>query len=109
MKPDSIGELIASRTLILLRDDNSTSEITVQLGKPQPWPDHNYFCPYQIKGAGDERVGYAAGIDSFQALHLALSILRAEVEALNKQLNGRLRWENDDAGALGFPGFVEEK
>jgi hypothetical protein len=109
MKLDSVGELIASRTLILLEDNNAASEVTVMLGKPQQWSDHeNYFCPYQIKGAGDEKIRYMAGVDAFQALHLALSTLRVELEVLNKQLTGRLRWECDDTGALGFPGFAEE-
>lgn len=112
MKLESIGELIASRTLILLREDNSSSEVTVLLGKPQQWPDHeHYYCTYQITGAGDDKVRYAAGIDSFQALHLALSILRVELEVLNKHLGGRLRWQCDDAGdgALGFPGVADDQ
>ena len=110
MRLDSIGELIAARTLTIQGVDNAASEVTVLLGKPQQWPDHDvYFCPYQIKGAGDEKVRYAGGIDAFQALHLALSILRVELEVLNKHLGGRLRWECDDAGALGFPGFADDK
>ncbi len=72
MKPDSIGELIASRTLTIQGDGNATSEVTVRLGKPQQWPDHDdYFCPYQIKGAGNEKIRCISGVDSFQALHLA--------------------------------------
>jgi hypothetical protein len=110
MKLDSIGELIAARTLTLLGVDNATSEVTVLLCKPQQWPDHvDYFCPYQIKGIGDEQIRYMGGVDSFQALHLALSSLGIELDALNKHLAGRLRWECDDSGALGFPGFVDDK
>lgn len=110
MKLESVGELIASRSLTLMGDDNSTSEVTVLLGKPQQFPDDkNYFCPYQLKGVGDEKVRYMGGVDAFQALHLALSILRVELEVLNKQLAGRLRWECDDSGALGFPGFAENE
>jgi hypothetical protein len=111
MKLDSIGELIASRTLTIEADGNAISEeVTVLLGKPQQWPDHDdYFCPYQIKGAGDEKLRYMGGVDSFQALHLALSTLRVELEVLNKHLAGRLRWKCDDSGALGFPGFADDK
>jgi hypothetical protein len=110
MKLDSIGEVIASRTLTTQGDGNATSEVTVLLGKPQQWPDQDdYFCPYQIKGAGDEKIRYMGGVDSFQALHLALSTLRVELEVLNKHLAGRLRWDCDDSGALGFPGFAGDK
>jgi hypothetical protein len=107
LKLDSVGDLIAARTLVLHQDNGANSEINVLLGKPRQLPDHqDYFCPYQIKGAGDEKVRYSCGVDSFQALHLALSTLGVELEVLNKQFGGRLRWECDDAGGLGFPGFA---
>lgn len=48
-------------------------------------------------------VRYVCGVDPFQALHLALSTLRVELEVLNKELGGKLRWECDDKGGLGFP------
>lgn len=106
MKLESIGEVIATRTLILLRGDGAASKVVVLLGRPQQLPDHeDYYCPYQIKGAGDEKVRYMCGVDSFQALHLALSTLRVELEVLDKELGGKLRWECDDTGGLGFPGF----
>src|SRR5256885_1507139 len=74
LKLDSVGDLIAARTLVLHQDNGANSEINVLLGKPRQLPDHqDYFCPYQIKGAGDEKVRYSCGVDSFQALHLALS------------------------------------
>jgi hypothetical protein len=100
----TIGEVIATRTLTMLRDQGAPSEVLVLLGKPQKLPDHpDYYCPYQIKGAGDEKVRYVCGIDPFQALQLALSTLGVELEVLNKELGGRLRWECDASGGLGFP------
>ena len=87
VKLESIGQLIATRSLMLLQDDGTASEVFVLLGKPQPLPDHpDYYCPYQIKGAGDDKVRYACGVDPFQSLHLALSKLSIEIEALNKEL-----------------------
>jgi hypothetical protein len=104
VKLENIGEVIATRSLTMLRDEGAPSEVLVLLGKPQKLPDHSdYYCPYQIKGAGDEKVRYMCGIDTFQALQLALSILGVELEVLNKELGGRLRWECDDSGGLGFP------
>jgi Domain of unknown function (DUF6968) len=107
LKLESVGELIATRTLMLHQDNGANAEINVLLGKPQQLPDHqDYFCPYQIKGTGDEKVRYSCGVDSFQALHPALSTLGVELEVLNNQFGGRLRWECDDVGGLGFPGFA---
>ena len=104
MKLDSVGEVIATRTLILLRDGAPPLELSVIMGKPQRLPDHSdYYCPIQIKGAGDEKVRYACGVDPFQALQLSLSTLAVELEVLNKKLGGKLRWECDSKGRLGFP------
>jgi hypothetical protein len=103
VKLENIGEVIATRALTMLSDQSSPSEVLVLLGKPQKLPDHSdYYCPYQIKGAGDEKVRYVCGIDPFQALQLAFSTVGVELEVLNKELGGRLRWECDPAGGLGF-------
>jgi hypothetical protein len=105
---ESVGEVIATRTLLLLRDSTAAEEVVVLLGKPQASPDHEhfYYCPYQVKGVGEEKVKSIYGIDAFQALQLTLSILGVELEVLNKELGGKLRWDCDDEGGLGFPGFV---
>jgi hypothetical protein len=104
LKIHDIGEVIATRTLTLVRDQGPPTEIVVLLGKPQQLPDHpDYYCPYQIKGAGIARVWYSCGVDPFQALQLALSTLGVELEVVNKKLGGKLRWDCDDRGDLGFP------
>lgn len=101
---DNVGEVVASRSLMLLKDHAATSEVLVLLGKPEKLPDHtDYFCPYQIRGAGSERIKYACGVDAFQALRLALIAIGTELEALNEELGGKLRWHCDEKGGLGFP------
>jgi hypothetical protein len=107
VKLDSVGDVIATRKLLLLRDDTATAEVLVLLGEPRPGQaQQELLCTYQITGAGDEKVRSAHGVDAFQALQLALSVLGVELEVLNKKLGGKLRWECDDAGGLGFPGFA---
>ena len=107
MKLESVGDVIATRKLLLLRDDTATAEVLVLLGKPQTGQDQQeFYWPYQLKGAGDEKVRLARGVDAFQALQLALSILGVELDVLNKKLGRKLRWECDDAGDLGFPSFA---
>jgi hypothetical protein len=104
MKLDDVGETIAMRKLTLLLDDGPPSEVLVLLGKPKQSPGYpDYYCPYQIKGAGDEKVRYRCGIDTFQALQLAIRALGVELEILNKDLGGKLEWEGDEMGWLGFP------
>ena len=92
---------------MLRRAGGPSSDVTVLMGKPQKLPDHSdYCCPIQIRGAGHERVMGICGVDSFKALQLALSTLAFELDALNRELDGKLRWECDAKGKLGFPDTV---
>jgi len=92
VKLDGVGETIAVRKLTLVDQEGPGREVLALLGKPKQLPDHSdYYCPYQIKGAGDERVRYSCGIDAFQALQLAIGTLGVELEVLNKELRGKLQ------------------
>ena len=92
MKLDGVGETIAVRKLTLVDQEGPGREVLALLGKPKQLPDHSdYYCPYQIKGAGDEKVSYSSGIDAFQALQLAIGTLGVELEVLNKELRGKLQ------------------
>jgi hypothetical protein len=46
---------------------------------------------------------YAAGVDAFQALELALKMIGADLAFSNRRLDGQLRREYDADGDLGFP------
>jgi hypothetical protein len=53
--------------------DEPGREILVKMGKPQKTPgEQDFYCPYQITGLGDEKPDAIVGIDSFQAMQLAL-------------------------------------
>jgi hypothetical protein len=104
MKLADIGQVIAIRTLYLANEPSR--KVVVKMGKPQPLPDaagDDHFCPYQISGAGTERIFYGAGADAFQALELGLKMIGVDLAALNRKLDGQLRWECDKNGGLGFP------
>ncbi len=79
-------------------------EVFVLLGKPQPFSDSpDYYCPYQIKGVGQEKIKYLGGVDAFQAMSFALQALGTELEVLNQEVNRKLRWDGNDDSSLGFP------
>lgn len=104
MKLESIGEVIAVRTLYLANDPNR--KLVVKMGKPQPLPDSlgdAHFCPYQITENGTDKIFYGAGADAFQALELGLKMIGVDLAILNRKLDGQLRWECDEKGGLGFP------
>jgi hypothetical protein len=90
-----IDEVIAERSL---RHDGTT--VRVLLGRPAPMPEGpDFYCPYRIEGlaAGDLEF-FAAGIDSVQALTLALAMVGARLES---EAGGA--FEHDGGPGTGFP------
>jgi len=94
-----VGEVIGSRKFEIPSVDGNT-EVTLRLGKPQPFPDSSgFFCPVQIVGLGDEKVRYAGGIDEIQSLQLALRMAGVLLETVAPEIRAKLRWKgNKDLG-----------
>jgi hypothetical protein len=99
---EDVGEVIAERTFTLDSEGESAT-LTLRLGKPRPFPDNEgFFCPFEVAGIGERKVRYAAGLDEFQSLQLALQLIPAVLHVYQKAADGRLYWlePGDD---LGFP------
>ena len=81
----------------------SGKPVVVTLGVPHPVPGSDWGCPVQITGLNTtwRRPRYVFGIDSFQALHLAMQGAGAVLESARQ----KLEWlgETDD---LGMPKFL---
>ena len=101
MRLDTIGEVIATRTLSLV--DDPSREIVVKIGKPQLSEHDEFHCAIQVTGIGEERVYGIFGVDSVQALQLAMRFLGSELQRLNTQHHGRIRWGDAPTGWFGFP------
>jgi hypothetical protein len=101
---DTVGEITATRQLRLLNADGSQEEILILIGKPQPSSDSiGFYCPFQITGVGTEKIKYAKGVDSVQALQSVMLLIGLDLEFLNETMGKRLRWDGDGEGGLGFP------
>jgi len=91
--------MIAER--VLVRADDQREHLLVTLMKPEYKPESgNFECGYRITGTGVEIARAAWGQDSFQALQLAMFIIGAEVEALERKLG--VRWCFGDGGDSGL-------
>jgi hypothetical protein len=100
---DDVGDVIAERKLSVVGNPSLTG--IVRMGRPQPLPGavgDDSFCPIQIVGIGSERVTYAAGVDTFQAIQLAMKKISLELFTLRRDYGYECRWEGDDSGS-GFP------
>ncbi len=98
---DTIGEVVATRKLSLVGEPGR--EILVKIGKPHLSEHNDYLCPIQVTGIGEERVYSIYGVDSVQALELAMRSLGSELQRLNTQHQGRIRWDDAPTGWFGFP------
>jgi len=102
IKLETIGEVIASRKLMLAAADGTNSEITVLIGRPERMPDSDdYYCPIQLRGLGDQKVRYAGGADAIQALQLAMQLIGIELYVKHADIVKQLTWEENSE--LGFP------
>ncbi len=98
-----LGTIIATRTFEL-----GTDKIVVLIGIPQKFPDGpDYYCPYQINGIGSEKVRYAGGVDSIQALQLCLNLISYDLDYYQHEVDYEITWEaGQEKGDLGFPHLI---
>ncbi len=86
---EDVGDVIATRDLEI--SDGSTVQVVI--GQPQSFPNgQDFFCPYQITGIGNEKIRHAGGVDSLQALLLALQMISAELYTSDESRAGTLTW-----------------
>jgi hypothetical protein len=91
---------IAERTLICAQ--NPRQNVVVKLAKPKlNARTKDYECAYQITGKGVHVNRWAAGLDSFQALQLALSMIGVEIGRIEKAFGLQFRFS--DLQSSGFP------
>ncbi|MDQ1925108.1 DUF6968 family protein [Massilia pseudoviolaceinigra] len=100
-------EVIAERELSLKLDDGSIKTVIVKIGKPQPVAGSDVFrCHFQFLGLHNDRIRYAEGADTMQALILALTKIGSQLYTLPEFRSMRLTSLGERN--LGFPLFVME-
>jgi len=99
LKIQDLGTTIAERILDGRENDNACT-VTIRFGKP--FPDEKekdcWYCPYSILSGSDQRLFYGAGVDSLQAIRIAISMVKAELN--NKYAHMNLTWMGE--GDLGL-------
>jgi hypothetical protein len=91
-----LGTVIAERVLLSTK---LGKEVRVKIGCPQETTSGDFITPYQIVGAGDGKVRFAAGLDAVQSLQLVFPMIGADVHYELKDY--RFQWANSDDP--GFP------
>jgi hypothetical protein len=90
MRAFELGDVIAERVLTFESATGASTEVVVRLGRPvRDGSEPAWLCPYQVSGLGRDRVMAIFGVDSAQALLLALHTIPAELIALERIWVGR--------------------
>ncbi len=80
--------IVAERCLVFRDGSIEAREVRVTVGKPTKSNDDEYSCQIQILGLGDEHTRSIYGVDSMQALQLALRF----VSEMLQNYRDELRW-----------------
>jgi hypothetical protein len=98
VKLNDLGQVIATRVLAL----GGGAQVTIRLGRPERFSDsEDYYCPYEIRGMDAQHARYAGGVDSVQALDLALKAIGAILYTSRECQAKQLTWNGSED--LGFP------
>ena len=89
-KVELIMPTIAKRELIGQRADGERFNIVMHLGEPYQESDVSWACPVGLDGI-DRRLPDIRGIDSWQSLLLAISLVRSRLEHF-VETGGKLYW-----------------
>jgi len=93
--------MIILRRLLKLDADGGETDVPVTIHLPVDMQDH-WRSDYEIGWPEGVRRGKGLGIDSVQALLIALMNIGAEIYASDAHRSGRLMWDRPGAG-YGFP------
>jgi hypothetical protein len=85
---------------------NADKIVTVRVGIPIRIENtaNDWACAYQIDGLGDGRIRKAFGVDSIQAMILALTYVSTSLYTSEEYKHGNLAW--DGGRDLGLPAAV---
>jgi hypothetical protein len=87
----TLGPVIATRKLRVRGKPQRPAEL--RIGTPRDMKGGDAYCPVQLVGIGDEKVRPIYGVDTVQAVQLAMRYL----EALFMRFGDQLRWESQAA------------
>ncbi len=93
--------LAASRILKLQQGDH-LKEISIRIFVPEPSGNNSWACRYEIDWPEGMKAVEAGGVDSAQALFLAMQMIGSEIYTSSYHKSGRLYLDALNKG-YGFP------
>lgn len=97
--------IVAKRRFLVTSSTGEETEARLEFGIPYSFSStgEDFRCEFRVIGIGDEKTRYGDGVDSLQALQLAMNIASAYLEGLVHSQKLNIRWEAGKPGELGLP------
>jgi len=102
MGENKLTEVIARRKYFSPTTEALVAAIEIE--KPRPVADvsDEFVCQFRIRRPNSEVVRSTHGIDELQALLLALSYIKSEMNMLRSSVGSDFRWIGGDVGEIGI-------
>jgi len=96
-----IGTEISSRSMLFIFDNGIHEEAYLRIGAPfELTEDQAWCCAFELGTNDDNRVFPTLGIDSVQALDLAMKSLPAIIEHWEKSHHGRFHFLDEEGSGF---------
>lgn len=103
-RPKTVGSVFARRKLTITDPAGARTNAELIIGRPirspNPQDGDPWFCPFRLKGIGDEKVDAIAGHDSLQSLTLVLDYLRDCIPHEARKSGVVVEWLAGDEDAI---------
>jgi hypothetical protein len=98
MKIEKIDDSIGTRTLKI-----GNKNIIINIGRPNLFEDgSDFYCPYSIEYDQKKKFQYAGGVDSIQAIQLAMKKIKAYLIFISESEKMPISWLEDGNLTTGF-------
>jgi hypothetical protein len=84
-----------SRTFAIEKDGEPTKELLLELATPRAVGEAQWECRYRFSGPWADREFKIIGLDSLQALQLALVAAHGRISGWAKQFGAGVTWQGD--------------
>jgi len=95
--------VLAEREIVFRSEDGTELPCRVRIGSPELRSQRDWVCPYDVS-VGNSRKSFGIyGVDSIQALVLALRTVDVEIEVRARKLGMKPTWLGEDFNSVFDP------
>jgi hypothetical protein len=95
-----IGQVIAERAMVFVRDTGEREAAFLRVGLPVKIENETWCCPYELCTDSRVKAFGMHGIDALQALELTMKTLHVEVDYWERHQQGKFHFLDEEGAAI---------